>query len=255
MKVFFHPDFYQVYTNDPAAEAGRLEAVMEIIAPRAELSEPAPAPAEAIAAVHGQEHIAWVQRRGLYPIASLAAGAALAAGRTGRREPCFGLLRPPGHHASADSSWGFCYFNNMAVALTALQNAGAIATAHVLDIDLHYGDGTVNILGERDWVRVYNPQAREREAYLPEVAAELEAHPADLIGISAGFDLHQDDWGGRLSTGDYRQIGRLAAAAARRAGGGVFAILEGGYNHAVLGHNVLALMEGMQQGWTGSEAD
>ncbi len=251
MKVVCHPEFQQVYTNDPAAEAGRIESVLEVIAPHAEMVQPAPAPDKDIALVHTLEHMAWVKHRGLHPIAALAAGAALQAARIGLSEPCFGLLRPPGHHASAGSCWGFCYYNNLAVALAALKHAGEIATAHVLDIDLHYGDGTVNIMEGQDWARVYNPEARDRQDYLPEVAAELEGREVDLFAISAGFDMHQDDWGGRLSTDDYGEIGRLAAAAARNCGGGVFAVLEGGYNHAVLGHNALALMRGMAQGWAG----
>jgi len=249
MKVVYHPEFKEVYTNDPAAEAGRMEAVLEVITPHAQMVEPEPAPDQAISRVHTSEHIAWVKQRGLHPIAALAAGAALQAARIGLGEPCFGLLRPPGHHASAGTSWGFCYYNNLAVALTALKDEGEIASAHILDIDLHYGDGTVNILEGKDWVRVYNPEARDRQGYLPELAAELAGRRADLLAISAGFDMHLDDWGGRLSTGDYGEIGRLAAAAARRAGGGVFAVLEGGYNHAVLGRNVLALMQGMAAGW------
>ena len=28
MKVFFHEDFYQVYTMDPAAATGRMEAIV-----------------------------------------------------------------------------------------------------------------------------------------------------------------------------------------------------------------------------------
>jgi len=251
MKVVYHPEFQRVYTNDPAAEAGRMEAVLQVIAPHADLVTPVPALEKDIALVHTNEHLAWVKERGLHPIASLAAGAALTAARIGLGEPCFGLLRPPGHHASAGSCWGFCYYNNLAVALAALKDAGEIATAHVLDIDLHYGDGTVNIMEDQDWARVYNPEARDREGYLPEVAAELEKRSADVFAISAGFDMHQDDWGGRLSTDDYGEIGRLTASAARRNGGGVFAVLEGGYNHAVLGHNALALMRGMAQGWAG----
>jgi hypothetical protein len=27
MKVFFHEDFYEEYTSDPAAETGRMEAI------------------------------------------------------------------------------------------------------------------------------------------------------------------------------------------------------------------------------------
>jgi acetoin utilization deacetylase AcuC-like enzyme len=68
---------------------------------------------------------------------------------------------------------------------------------------------------------------------------------ADLIGISAGFDNHSADWGGLLHTEDYEEIGHRVRSAADRNGGGCFAILEGGYNHEVLGENVLALIQGM----------
>jgi acetoin utilization deacetylase AcuC-like enzyme len=71
---------------------------------------------------------------------------------------------------------------------------------------------------------------------------------ADLIGISAGFDNHAADWGGLLHTEDYIEIGNRVRLAADRNGGGYFAILEGGYNHEVLGENVLALIEGMAGG-------
>jgi len=68
----------------------------------------------------------------------------------------------------------------------------------------------------------------------------------DIIGVSAGFDNHAEDWGGLLSTADYKEIGRLVKKASMMHGGGCFAILEGGYNHRVLGQNVMALIEGME---------
>jgi len=33
MKVFFHEDFYEEYTSDPAAETGRMEAIVKEIEP------------------------------------------------------------------------------------------------------------------------------------------------------------------------------------------------------------------------------
>jgi acetoin utilization deacetylase AcuC-like enzyme len=249
MKVVFADEFYQTYTADPAAAAGRMEAVMDKVGPHAELVEARPAPAEALLRTHHQSHLAMVGGQGLYEIAALAAGATIQAAEIGLAEPAFALVRPPGHHASAADSWGFCYFNNLAVALLELRARGEIASAYVLDIDLHYGDGTVDILGGRDWVRVHNVEAREREAYLAEVAAELEACRTDIIAVSAGFDLHRDDWGGRLATEDYHEIGRLCGRAAAGRGAGLFAALEGGYNHQVLGDNVLALIRGMAAGW------
>lgn len=245
MKVVFHPAFLEVYTSDPAADAGRLEAIREAIASRAEWVTPKPADEADILAVHTPEHVERVRKQGLYDIAALAAGAALRTAEIGLAEPCFGLIRPPGHHASAGSSWGFCYFNSMAVALSALKRQGRIDTAFILDFDLHYGDGTVNILGRQRWVTISNPEDHDRHLYVRNVGRTLSTTRVDLIGISAGFDNHLADWGGLLATEDYFSMGMLARQSAEAFGGGCFAILEGGYNHDVLGENVAALMEGM----------
>lgn len=247
MKVIFHDDFYQVYTSDPAASAGRMEAVVKVIKPHVEFVEGQPATESQIEFVHDSSHIEYVRQTGLYRIAALAAGSAVQAATIGLSEPCFGLIRPPGHHASSGSCWGFCYFNNMAVALEVLNRQNKIKSAYVLDFDLHFGDGTVNILGNRDYVTIHNVEASTREAYLDEISTELSVCQADIIGISAGFDNHKEDWGGLLRTEDYRQIGKLVRESASRVGGGCFAILEGGYNHHVLGDNVMALINGLSE--------
>lgn len=244
MKVIFHEDFFQVYTSDPAAAAGRIEPVVAVIKPHVEFVQAQPATEAQIAFAHEKAHIEHVRQMGLFDIAALAAGSAIQAATIGLTEPCFGLIRPPGHHASSGSCWGFCYFNNMAVALEVLKRDGAIQTAYVLDIDLHYGDGTVNILGDKQYAVVHNLEASTRAAYLDEIASRMSRCQADIIGISAGFDNHQDDWGGLLKTEDYRKIGQMVQKAARRNSGGCFAILEGGYNHHVLGDNVMALIDG-----------
>ncbi len=248
MKVVFHDDFYQVYTSDPAAVEGRMEAAVEVIRPIAEFVTAEPASEEEIAAVHTRSHIERVKRKGLWAISALAAGGAVMAAEIGLSEPAFALIRPPGHHASSDSSWGFCYLNNMAVALESLRKRKMIETAYVLDFDLHYGDGNVNILGDKEYVTVYNVKAHDRAIYLDEVEKEMKNCDADIIGISAGFDNHEKDWGGVLKTGDYLDFGRMVRAAAIRNNGGCFGILEGGYNHNVLGHNVKALMDGLREG-------
>ena len=104
MKVIFHEDFYQVYTWDPAAAAGRMEAVVRTIEPHVEFIEAAPSVRHHIAAVHIEMHIRQVESQGVYEIAVLAAGGAMHAAEIGLSEPCFGLIRPPGHHASAASA-------------------------------------------------------------------------------------------------------------------------------------------------------
>lgn len=251
MKVIFHEVFYQVYASDPAAKKGRMEAIMKVVGPAVELIEAVPATVGQIRAVHTVSHIERVKAQGVYDVAALAAGGAVMAAEMGLKEPCFGLIRPPGHHASSDSAWGFCYFNNMAIAIEYLKTQGRISTAYVLDIDLHFGDGTVNIFADKRYVTIHNVSANNRDACIEEVRKEMESCDADVIGISAGFDNHEDDWGGTLRTEDYRHIGRMVRAAAARSKGACFAILEGGYNHQVLGDNVLALIEGLSDSTRG----
>jgi acetoin utilization deacetylase AcuC-like enzyme len=245
MDVFFHEDFYQVYTSDPAAAAGRMEAVVDAIAPHVTFIPVEPASQEDIALVHGADHIQHVRDLGLYEISALAAGGAIQAAERGLEEPAFAAIRPPGHHASADSCWGFCFFNNIAVALSVLMGRDSIRSAHVLDIDLHFGDGTVNILEAGKGISIHNVSAHERKAYLREVALELDSCEADMIAVSAGFDNHEEDWGGTLKTEDYRTIGSMVREQAKKNQGGCFAVLEGGYNHDVLGQNALALLKGL----------
>jgi acetoin utilization deacetylase AcuC-like enzyme len=245
MKVIFHEDFYQVYTSDPAAVKSRMEVVIDVIKNDVDFVTCKPASEDEISAAHTKSHINRVRKSDLYPISSLAAGGAVLTARTGLNEPAFGLLRPPGHHASAGDCWGFCYFNNMAIALLALKNEGLIENAFVLDFDMHFGDGTVNILGSKDWVKIHNPSEQYRDEYIRNVAHILSEIQVDIIGISAGFDNHEDDWGKILKTEDYYYMGSLVCNSARACNGGCFAILEGGYNHEVLGHNVAALIEGL----------
>ena len=245
MKVYFHPDFYSVYTFDPAAEAGRMESIVNAITPHVNLHDFPVAREEDLLAVHPTEHIERIRSEGLYDIAALSAGGAIQAAESGMREPSFGLIRPPGHHASADSCWGFCFFNNMAVSLYRLKSTQRIETAFILDFDLHFGDGNVNILGHTGWVEILNPSAYYRRAYLNEVEQALSETTADVIAVSAGFDNHVEDWGSMLETDDYRTMGRWVRQAAERNRGGCYGILEGGYHHAVLGKNVLGFIEGL----------
>jgi acetoin utilization deacetylase AcuC-like enzyme len=247
MKVVFHKAFYDVYTGDPAAAPGRMESIVEEISDEVEVIVPEPADAGLIRSVHSESHIESVRNQGLYDIAALAAGGAVRAAEVGMTSPCFGLLRPPGHHASAGHAWGFCFFNNMAIALEALRQAGKIRTAWILDFDLHYGDGNVNILEPRNYATILNIDAPDRKRYLSRIDAELETAQADVFAISAGFDNHKNDWGHVFETDDYRTIGERVRKRAEALGAGFFAILEGGYNHAILGKNVRSLLSGMKR--------
>ena len=245
MKVVYSEEYKQVYSYDPAASPGRIESIEFVLAGKVDYIEPQPASEEDIAAVHTPRHVAEIRREGVYDIAALAAGGAIKAAQIGLSEPCFAVIRPPGHHASADSAWGFCYLNNMAIALTKLKRTDKIKKAFVLDFDLHVGDGNIEILGGKGYVTLLNPGGQDRNEYLKMVHNALEKTDADMIAVSAGFDNHENDWGGLLKTQDYREMGQWVREAARRNAGGCFGLLEGGYNHAVLGKNVLAFIEGL----------
>lgn len=250
MKVVYHELYKTVYASDPAAEAGRIESIYDVIAPFFEFVEPKPASEEDIRRAHTQSHIDSIKaNKKLYEIAALAAGGAITSAELGYGgEPAFGLIRPPGHHASSDSCWGFCFFNNMAIAILKLRSEGKAEKVFILDIDLHFGDGTVNILGGLPGISILNPNHGGRKEYLEEVSEQLKVEAArgcDIVAVSAGFDEYVLDWGGRLRTEDYKTIASMVKAFSdEHCSGRRFAILEGGYYHRDLGKNVKAFLDG-----------
>ena len=248
MKIVFHPRYSKVYTSDPAASPGRIEAILKELEGRYDFVEPQAASENDLRRVHTHSHIESVRRdKHIYDIALLAAGGAIRAAQIAMDgEASFGLIRPPGHHASPDHCWGFCYFNNIAVALARLQDENLIEKALILDFDLHFGDGTSNFF-EGSNIKYFHPEARNREAFIDQIALKFnEEKGYSILAVSAGFDRHIEDWGGLLNTDDYRTIGRLVKEAAERdCKGRRFAVLEGGYNHDVLGRNVRAFVEGL----------
>lgn len=246
MNVYFNEQFYHDYTSDPAAESGRMEAIVDVLTTHVNFVDCEAADEADLLAAHTDNHISYVREEGLYEIASLAAGGAISAALNSLKEPSFALIRPPGHHASEDSCWGFCYFNNMAVSLYHLKKRDLCRKAFILDFDLHYGDGNVNILEHEPWVEILNPDSANRQQYLEKVENALAATTADIIAVSAGFDNHINDWGGLLRSSDYQTMGRWVLEASRRNSGGCYGILEGGYNHNVLGENVLAFLNGLK---------
>jgi len=248
VKVVYHPLYEEVYASDPAAKAGRMESITAEVAPHFEMVTPHPAPVDEIALAHSAGHIRHVAGLACaYDMALLAAGGAIKASDLAMGgEPAFALIRPPGHHAGRDHCWGFCYFNNIAVSIARLRKQGAIGTAAILDIDLHFGDGTAGIFERVPDVAYCHPEGRNSREFTDAVSRFLAQTRADIIAVSAGFDRHEDDWGRLLKTEDYETLGRLVKECAESVcQGRRFGVLEGGYNHAVLGRNVRAFLEGM----------
>lgn len=247
MKVVYHPRFLEVYASNPAASPGRLDTILEELH-HLQFVEPEPATEEDLLRVHTRQHIESIRReRQLFEVACLAAGGATKAAEIALAgEPSFALIRPPGHHASRNHCWGFCYFNNIAVALAKLKAEGKIESALIVDFDLHFGDGTANIFTGTP-IEYFQPSNHSRKDFMAAIAARLGQDSSySVLAVSAGFDRHIDDWGGELTTEDYGTIGRLVKRSAERnCQGRRFAVLEGGYNHSVLGRNVRAFLEGL----------
>lgn len=193
----------------------------------------------------------------IYHYAKLSAGGALLAMETALKEgTSFSLMRPPGHHASRNQFEGFCYFNNIAIAvMKALKGVKRIG---ILDIDVHHGQGTQEIfLGNPDVIYVslheygfiypgigkhseqncYNyplDSGTEEEQYLDKLELGLEKirkFDPDLIAVSAGFDTFGEDplANLKLETGTYAKISKLVSELGKPR----FAVLEGGYSKAL----------------------
>lgn len=89
----------------------------------------------------------------LYPSVLLTNGGVLAAARTAMMEGISGALASGFHHAGPDRGEGFCTFNGLVVAAGALRSEGKIQTVAILDLDLHYGNGTARLAASRPWLR------------------------------------------------------------------------------------------------------
>ena len=251
MKILFDDRFCNSdYADNGASVPGRMEAIMDVIGQESsfEVVRPSPADEEEVLLAHTPQYVDLVRpNRRLYDMAALAAGSAIMAAElafTG--EPAFACIRPPGHHASRNSSWDYCVFNNMGIALLNLKQQKRIKSAFVLDFDAHTGDGTKDVLSDWKECQILNPYADNSGEYLKEIQNFVKKIPrTDIVGICAGFDSYEKDVGRKLATADYYLIGDMMKRFARRAAKHRrFAILEGGYFLPDLGRNVLAFCHG-----------
>jgi acetoin utilization deacetylase AcuC-like enzyme len=88
----------------------------------------------------------------LFGSVCLTSGGCLAAARQAARDGASAALASGFHHSCADHGEGFCTFNGLVVALEAMRAAGELRTAAVLDMDLHYGNGTATLAATRPWL-------------------------------------------------------------------------------------------------------
>lgn len=202
------------------------------------------------------------------------AGAAVAATDAviaGELTNAFCEVRPPGHHARPTTPMGFCFFNNIAIAVRRALEVHGLERVAIIDFDVHHGNGTAESF--RDEPRVLmasffqhpfypytEPEpitathvnvpvpARSggdivrklvQEQWLP----ALHAFRPQMIFISAGFDAHRDDdmGGMALVEADYAWMTRqIMAVAKEHCKGRIVSCLEGGYNPGALARSVIA---------------
>jgi acetoin utilization deacetylase AcuC-like enzyme len=248
--LVYHEGYLTPYYTSTVECPARVKAVYSKLKNRFPVIRPEPAELEDIYRVHSRAMVERVQLEGrdTYQTALLAAGGAITASQEAvRGMPALALIRPPGHHAGPERYWGYCFFNNIAVAISTLMAKKSVTSVLVLDLDLHYGDGTENIFKDYQAITVVNIRGKTRKAYFDSLEQQLEnSAGVDLLAISAGFDTYVRDWGGILETDDYRAMGAvIRSTALRLCQGRFFAVLEGGYYLPDLAINVLAFCEGL----------
>jgi len=188
-------------------------------------------------------------------------------------ENAFALVRPPGHHAEKFRAFGFCIFNNVAIAAEYLLQKLKLKRVLILDIDAHHGNGTQEIfyatdkilyislhedprgfpgtgftdeVGEDEGlgykVNIPLPFKTSDEIYLEAVneivTPIVRQYRPQFVLVSAGLDGHYKDPVGNLalSASCYGEIFKtILKLASETCKGRLVSVLEGGYSLRFVG--------------------
>lgn len=143
------------------------------------------------------------------------------------------------HHASYAQASGYCTFNGLVVAARVLLAEGRARRVGILDCDMHYGDGTEQImdyLGLHASIKHFTAgaefdrpeQAKRFLQALPEVVRGFQG--CDVVLYQAGADPHVDDpLGGWLTDAQLAHRDFLVFEHCRKLGLPVAWNLAGGY--------------------------
>ena len=167
-------------------------------------------------------------------------GAMLSAAREAISNRCVAVAPCSGfHHAGYDYGGGFCTFNGLMVTSAVLIHEAIVGRVGILDCDMHYGDGTDDILQKlRLKSRVLHFTAGEKfnqpshaKSFLRILPSIVESFAGcDVLLYQAGADPHIDDpLGGWLTTVELSTRDRIVFETSRRIGLPVAWNLAGGY--------------------------
>jgi acetoin utilization deacetylase AcuC-like enzyme len=164
-----------------------------------DVREPTPASPEQLALVHTAEYLddlaalRFSERtafseiplsRALVDAHVLAAGGTLLAARAALSDGAAIHLGGGFHHASSARAEGFCYVNDVAVAIRTLQKEGAVRRAAVVDLDVHQGNGTARIFAGDG--SVFTLSLHQENNYPePKATSDLDVGLADGTGDDA----------------------------------------------------------------------
>jgi acetoin utilization deacetylase AcuC-like enzyme len=104
-------------------------------------------------------------------------GGVLAAATAALTTGISGALASGFHHAHADHGEGFCTFNGLIIAIDTLLAAGKIRTAAILDLDLHYGNGTATLAESRPHVFALSIYGNDYWNNVPHADVTTLRHP------------------------------------------------------------------------------
>jgi acetoin utilization deacetylase AcuC-like enzyme len=180
-------------------------------------------------------------------------GGTLAAARAALDEGIGSNLAGGTHHARYDRGEGFCVFNDIAVASAVLLKERAVRRIAVLDLDVHQGDGTAQLIGDDPRVLLVSVHGEKNYPFVKaeshidigvldstgddrfvrvveSVLAPIARFEPDLVFYQAGVDVIGSDSLGRLNmTADgvgardelvFRHIKKMGAPLALVLGGG-----------------------------------